>query len=103
MIDNLTHDFVYCVSVTGVTGARHGVAAATLSFLQALKQTVQRPYLVGFGISSPEDAAAACRNCHGVIVGSAVARHIALNLDNKKYVDKVGEFVADLKKALRGV
>lgn len=102
MVDALTHDFVYCVSVTGVTGAHRGVADSTISFLQRVNQTVRRPCLAGFGISSPEDAAAISRNCHGVIVGSAIIRRMARNNESEKYLIRVGEFVSDLKEALRG-
>ena len=55
-IDNLTRDFIYCVSVTGVTGARRGVHDESVDFLRSLSAHVQNPYLVGFGISTPTDA-----------------------------------------------
>ncbi len=103
IVDGLSHAFIYCVAVTGVTGAREGVANTTIEFLKGLRQRVSKPYLVGFGISSAADAAVVARYCSGVIVGSAVTKIIAAETNGKARLDKVGEFVTELRKALRGV
>ena len=102
-VADLTHDFIYCVSVTGVTGARTGVAASTISFLQSLKALLSKPYLVGFGISNPDDAATLARHCDGIIVGSAVIKILAQEIGFNKKLEAVGDFITGLKRGLKGV
>lgn len=64
--------FVYCVSVTGVTGARSSVAADLPAMLGAAKAVTDLPLAVGFGVSDGRTAATAAEHADGVIVGSAV-------------------------------
>ncbi len=72
-----TRGFVYAVSTMGTTGERTRLdpAAATLTArLRAVPGCP--PVLIGFGISTPEQAAAACRAGDGVIVGAALMRRV---------------------------
>jgi tryptophan synthase alpha chain len=69
--------FLYCVSVAGVTGARTDLPAGLIERVQWLRTKTDVPILVGFGISSPEQARAVAAVADGVIVGSAVVRHLA--------------------------
>jgi len=74
-IDEQSQGFVYCVSVTGVTGAREGdeVAKSVQRFIDRVKQNVTRnPKMVGFGIKSHEDAQRIAADMDGFIVGSAL-------------------------------
>lgn len=64
--------FVYGVSVTGVTGVRDQLAPDVLAFASRLKDAVRLPVAMGFGISTPEQAARVGRVADGVIVGSAL-------------------------------
>lgn len=69
--------FVYCVSLTGVTGARSSLASALDTFLDRIRAEMRAlgkdlPLAVGFGISKPEHVAAVSRLADGVIVGSAL-------------------------------
>ncbi len=75
-LDSLSTDFSYCVSVTGVTGARSsfGDSQALDAFLGRVKENTVKPFVVGFGISKREQAAAMCRTADGVVVGSALLR-----------------------------
>lgn len=99
-IANLTHAFVYCVSVTGITGARQGVPPGIIDFLRSLKGMVERPYLVGFGISNSDDAAEIARHCDGVIVGSAIMKILSRKVNHKEKLKLVSQFVGDLKSSL---
>lgn len=63
--------FVYCVSVTGVTGARHDVGADVPRMLSDARQATELPLALGFGVSDRETASAAAEHADGVIVGSA--------------------------------
>jgi tryptophan synthase alpha chain len=64
--------FVYCVATYGVTGARSELAATARRLVEALRPLTDRPLLVGVGIATPEQAAAACAFADGVAVGSAL-------------------------------
>jgi tryptophan synthase alpha chain len=75
-IDAASRGFLYCVSTTGVTGS--GRRSNIKSYLATLRQHAQRnPLLVGFGISTPQDAASIATSADGVIIGSALIRRIA--------------------------
>lgn len=69
--------FVYGVSVTGVTGARQSLDAGVRQLVERVKAVVNLPVAVGFGISTPEQAAEVGRWADGVIVGSALVQAMA--------------------------
>lgn len=69
--------FLYCVSVAGVTGARTELPPGLIERVRWLRTKTDVPILVGFGISTPEQARAVAAVADGVIVGSAVVRQIA--------------------------
>jgi tryptophan synthase alpha subunit len=64
--------FIYCVAVTGVTGARAEVDAGLPALLARLRERTDAPLAVGFGISTPEQAAGVAGLADGVIIGSAL-------------------------------
>lgn len=64
--------FVYCVAVTGVTGARAEVGVELPSLLARLRERTDAPLAVGFGISTPRQAADVAALADGVIIGSAL-------------------------------
>ncbi len=68
--------FIYCVSTTGVTGARASLRADLPQFLNRLRRYAELPLAVGFGVSTPEQAATVARYADGVIVGSALVNMV---------------------------
>ena len=77
-LDEATTDFSYCVSVTGVTGARKNLVSDEVkSFLQLVGKTARKPFVVGFGISTPEAAYEISRYANGIVVGSAFLQAIS--------------------------
>ncbi|MFQ5677223.1 MAG: tryptophan synthase subunit alpha, partial [bacterium] len=102
-IDKRTSHFIYCVSVTGVTGSRKELAPTLIDFLESLKAMVAHPRLVGFGISNPEHAKKIAKTVDGVIVGSAVIDLLTKQKGSQQMLKTVGQFVQTLKLALRGV
>jgi tryptophan synthase alpha chain len=88
--------FVYAVSVMGTTGERDQLAPSGAALAARVKQVTDLPVLLGFGISTPEQAAEASAAADGVIVGAAVMRRI---LDGAG-PSEAGEFVASLRAAL---
>jgi tryptophan synthase alpha chain len=72
LIAEASRGFVYCVSTMGVTGARDALAGSAHGVIEALRPLTDTPLLVGVGISTPDQAAAAAAFADGVIVGSAL-------------------------------
>ena len=97
-LDSISNDFSYCVSVTGVTGARtnFGNADAFETFLQRVKNNTVKPFVVGFGISKREHVTAVCRYADGVVVGSALLRAIESERSIAGVVASAGKFLLSL-------
>ncbi|QZI70684.1 tryptophan synthase subunit alpha [Pseudomonas protegens] len=93
--------FVYYVSVAGVTGA----GAATLEHVEEavtrLRRHTELPISIGFGIRTPEQAAAIARLADGVVVGSALIDHIANAESSEQAVDGVLSLCAALSEGVR--
>jgi tryptophan synthase alpha chain len=68
--------FIYLVSRTGVTGERAELSEALQPLIDATRAVSSLPLAAGFGISTPEQAAAVAKICDGVVVGSAIVRLI---------------------------
>lgn len=68
--------FVYYVSVTGVTGVKEADAAAVAPAVERLRAASGLPVAVGFGVKTPERAAAVARVADAVVVGSALVERI---------------------------
>lgn len=97
-IGRRSRGFVYAVSVMGTTGERDQLAPSATALAARVKQVTDLPVLLGFGISTPQQAAAAAAVADGVIVGAAVMRRI---LDGAGPAE-AGAFVASLRAALSG-
>ncbi|MBS0266785.1 MAG: tryptophan synthase subunit alpha [Planctomycetes bacterium] len=68
--------FIYCISVAGITGVRDELPAELQEQLKWLKSQTKLPLAVGFGISRPDQVDSLRGLADGVIVGSAIVRHI---------------------------
>lgn len=66
--------FVYCVSRTGVTGAREKVAESAADVVKTTRKHTKLPVALGFGVSSPEMAAQSAKLADAVVVGSAIVQ-----------------------------
>jgi len=89
------------VSVTGVTGARTTLAADLEEQVRNLRGVTDLPIGVGFGISTPEQAARVARFADAVVVGSALSLLIEANVKSPELVTRVGELVGSMKNAMR--
>ncbi|RPF43016.1 tryptophan synthase alpha chain [Thermodesulfitimonas autotrophica] len=87
--------FIYCVSVTGVTGMRETIETDLRSLGDSIRQHTNLPVAIGFGVSGPEAAARVAPFCDAVVVGSAIVRLIGAGA-----FEEVGRFTAALKRAL---
>ncbi len=95
--------FIYYVAVTGVTGARTTLPTDLGDMVRRIRAISPVPVGVGFGISSPEQAAQVAGVADAAIVGSAISQIIEQSLGQVDMVERVGAFVAQLKSALRSV
>ncbi|HEX3302889.1 MAG TPA: tryptophan synthase subunit alpha [Thermomicrobiales bacterium] len=68
--------FIYCVALTGVTGARDQMAEELPEYIARIRAATDLPLSIGFGISKPEHAAAVAEIADGVIVASALINHL---------------------------
>jgi len=89
--------FVYLVSVLGITGERKSLPAELAQFVERVRAYTDKPLAVGFGISTPDQAAAVGQIADGVIVGSALIKAAGQAADP---VAAAREFVLNLKNAL---
>jgi tryptophan synthase alpha chain len=92
--------FIYCVALTGTTGARTEMDADLQPFLARVRARTEVPLVVGFGISTPEHVARLRGIADGFIVGSAFVR-LAAETDPAGRAAAAAEFVRGLAAAAR--
>lgn len=100
LVDEKSNGFVYCVSVTGITGARKGeeVQDSVNRFIERVNKNIKKnPVLVGFGISSHEDAMNISAKTDGFVVGSALINNIRSVHPQKNWKEEHFKFVRSLK------
>lgn len=99
MIASEAEGFVYCVSSLGVTGVRSEIGDEAAAMIQVVKEIKDIPCAIGFGISTPEQAARMVAISDGVIVGSAIMKIV------EQYgvdcVPHVAEYVQKMKAATK--
>jgi tryptophan synthase alpha chain len=93
--------FIYCVSVTGVTGARSALPPDLSRLVGRIRRVTSTPVCVGFGVSSAEQAAQVARLADGVIVGSALVSRIAAAGSRDAAVNAARQLVVELSRAVR--
>ncbi|MCI0398341.1 MAG: tryptophan synthase subunit alpha [Chloroflexi bacterium] len=91
--------FIYLVSLTGITGARANLSGGLADFVGRVRAQTRAPLAVGFGISTPAQAAEVGRLADGVIVGSAVIN--AVDAAEKNKAAAAAAFIRQLYDALR--
>lgn len=74
LIDSVASAFVYCVSVTGVTGARSELPPDLAAFIARVRSVVKAPLAVGFGLSTRAHVDSVAKLADGVVMGSAIVR-----------------------------
>jgi tryptophan synthase alpha chain len=101
LVGRASRGFVYYVSVTGVTGARRSFDGTLRAQVARVRRATTLPVGVGFGISTPEQAAWIAEFADAAVVGSALVERIEKTKGNDKKAKRAGAFVAQLKQALR--
>ena len=90
--------FVYCVSSLGVTGVRQTITTDIAAMVQLVREATDVPCAVGFGISTPEQAANMAAKSDGAIVGSAIVKILAQH--GKDAVPYVADYVRSMAQAV---
>ncbi len=98
MIAKEAEGFIYLVSSLGVTGTRSEITTDLGAIVSAVRNVTDVPCAVGFGISTPAQAAAMAAVSDGAIVGSAIIR--LLEEYGTAAPEKIGAFVRTMKDAL---
>jgi tryptophan synthase alpha chain len=102
LIARRTSGFIYYVSVAGVTGVKTADAQAVAPAVARVRQATGLPTAVGFGVKTPETAAAVARVADAVVVGSALVDEIAAAIAGGEPVaPKVLAAAAALAQAVR--
>ena len=100
-IARVSTGFIYVVSLTGVTGERRELPKDLDAQMRTLRLVTTKPVCVGFGVSTPEQAASVGRIADGVAVGSAIVRTIEQHAGAPDLVPALGRLIAALKAPLR--
>ena len=87
--------FIYCISVTGVTGVRDQVSGRSFELLDRVKAHTNLPLAVGFGISSRAHVEAVGKTAEAAVVGSALIK-VMLESPREELVERASRFVAEL-------
>ena len=100
MIAKEAEGFLYIVSSLGVTGTRSEIKTDLASIVKVVRENTAVPCAIGFGISTPEQAAKMAGIADGAIVGSAVIK--LLDQYGKDAPEQIGAYVKRMKDAVRG-
>jgi tryptophan synthase alpha chain len=101
LVSKISQGFIYYVSLTGVTGATLATRNSIKDSLARIKAKTDKPVAVGFGISTPDQAAQiAHEGADGVIVGSALVKVIEEQIGNTELVPHVAASVRALKQGV---
>ena len=99
MICKEADGFIYIVSSLGVTGTRSEITTDLSAIVSVVRENTDVPCAIGFGISTPEQAAKMAAVSDGAIVGSAIIKII------EKYgrdaAERVGEYIRSMKEAMK--
>lgn len=101
MIAKEATGFIYVVSSLGVTGTRTEITTDIASIVKVIRENTDVPCAIGFGISTPEQAADMASKADGAIIGSAIIKIMAKY--GKDAPEYVGEYVKSIRQALDAI
>jgi tryptophan synthase alpha chain len=93
--------FIYYVSVTGVTGARQSFDDKLRSQVTEVRRLTSLPVGVGFGISTPQQAAWIAEFADAAVIGSALVETIERAEGSAAKAQAAGDFIAKIKRAMK--
>jgi tryptophan synthase alpha chain len=100
-----TTGFVYYVAIAGITGTKSADAAQVSRAVERLRQHTDLPIAVGFGIRTPDQAAAIARTADAAVVGSAIVSTLEASLDarGQATAETVAQTIALVRDLAEGV
>ena len=101
LIAKNTTGFVYCVSRTGVTGARTELPAELRELLARIRAATDKPLCVGFGVSTPDHVRQIIKIADGAVIGSALVDFLHAHADNPDQASELTALVGRWKEATR--
>ncbi len=97
-IADASSGFIYYVSRTGVTGVQSDLSASLRAEVEAIRRLTDKPIAVGFGISTPDQAATVSAIADAVVVGSAFVKLLTLPGAEDNIRKLMREIVAAVRK-----
>ena len=97
MIGQQYSDLLYAVSLMGVTGSEQQDESRLASYLKRIRSATATPYMVGFGIATPDDAARIGTQADGIVIGSALIKRLQGATDP---VAEAGRYISSIAQAL---
>jgi len=102
LIAETSTGYIYCVSTTGVTGAREKVSDTLEPMIKMIREYTDKPISVGFGVSTSDQAREVSKMSDGVIIGSAIVNLIEKYKDDpEKMLVSVEEFASSIANAIK--
>ena len=97
--------FIYYVAIAGITGTRSADSSEVAAAVTRLRRFTPLPIAVGFGIRTPEQAAAVARAADAAVVGTSLVQRLALNLGPNGHAQPglVDAVLADVRALAAGV
>ena len=92
--------FIYCVSTTGVTGARAALRADLPEFVARVRRHTSLPLAVGFGVSTAEQAGEVARHADGIIIGSTLVDIVARSESVELALPRLRSFLIEAGEAV---
>ncbi|HYA12863.1 MAG TPA: tryptophan synthase subunit alpha [Syntrophales bacterium] len=93
--------FLYYISITGVTGTAKPLIENIEADVARIRRITALPLVIGFGISTPVQAAEIASYADGIVIGSAFVDLIGKNSGNENLIQIASSFVRDIKSALK--
>ena len=92
---SVSSGFIYCVSLTGITGARDQVSQQGIDLIERVRRYTSLPLALGFGISQRAHVETVCQQAQAAAVGSALIRTM-LESPREQVVERASRLVAEL-------
>jgi tryptophan synthase alpha chain len=100
-VGKLAAGFVYCVSMTGITGTKTVVPSELPGLVAAIREHTSTPICVGFGVKTPEQVKEICAFADGAVVGTSLVTLLDTNRDKPDVLTLAKDYIAALKAATK--
>jgi tryptophan synthase alpha chain len=99
VISSHASGFLYYISITGVTGTAKPQVEEVATDINRIRTVTDLPLVVGFGISTPQQATEIAPLADGIVIGSAVVKMIEENSERADLVSMISSYVREIKES----